>query len=171
VDHAAAVGVGDRLAHLQEGLQQPAEGERVRRAGVVRRDGLGQGLALDEAHGVAGAATVVEQAVDGHDARVLQPGGDLGLLQEAALAVRVVGAAVEQALDGDGAVQLGVGGAQHLAETVAGVRRQVGVRPGGGRRGDGAGLHRGVGVVHRWLPRVRHGCFPERRLSSGPPRR
>ena len=51
-------------------------------------DGGLQRLALDEAHGVAGPTLlVVGQPVDGHDAGVFQPAGDLGFQQEAAPAV------------------------------------------------------------------------------------
>jgi hypothetical protein len=45
------VGVGDRLADLEERLEQAAEGDLLGRPGVVGGDRLGQGQALDEAQG------------------------------------------------------------------------------------------------------------------------
>ena len=60
--------------------------------GVEALDGLLEAVALDEPHGVIGAAVGVgAQAVDRHDARVLQSAGDLGLGDEPLAADRVVG--------------------------------------------------------------------------------
>src|SRR5207237_585381 len=61
------------------------------RVGEAADGGL-QALAADEAHGVVRPAVgVAAEAVDGHDARMLQPAGDLALEQEAGPALGVVG--------------------------------------------------------------------------------
>ena len=87
-------------------------------------DGVGEGLALDEAHGVARVAVVVgHQAVDGHDAGVLQAGSDLRLQQEA-LPVGGHLLVLAHALQCDLAVQLPVLGDEHLAESAAGVKAE-----------------------------------------------
>ena len=53
-------------------------------------DGRLEVVAADEPHGVEGAAVVVgAQAVDRHDAGVLEPAGDLGLDDEAGALVLV----------------------------------------------------------------------------------
>ena len=70
-------------------------------------DGLLERVAADEPHGVVGPAVAVgAQAVDRHDAGVLESAGDLGLQQEALAANRVVGVTVEDLLERDLAVQL-----------------------------------------------------------------
>jgi hypothetical protein len=51
VDDAAAVGVGKRLAHLQERPEQVLQ-RRRRGLPMVAGDGLGEGASLDETHGV-----------------------------------------------------------------------------------------------------------------------
>ena len=101
VDYTSAVGVGHHVAHGHEPVQELPQGQvplprvaTVAFLGLVEAiDRLLEGLPLDESHGVVGAALgVAAQAVDGHDARVLEPSGDLGFEQEAGAAVRVVGA-------------------------------------------------------------------------------
>ena len=117
MDHAPAVRVGDRVAHVDESAQQLAE-----RQGALGRvaigievslvkalGGLFQALTADEPHGVkrpsffAGA-----QAVDRHDAGVFQPAGHLGLDQEPRAAGGVVGVLGLDLLERDLAVQLGI---------------------------------------------------------------
>ena len=92
--HAAAVGVGNRVAHIQEPAQELAKLQRplagvAARVGLVKAlDGVLEAVAFDEAHGVEGPAVgVLAQAVDGNDAGMLQAAGDLGLQEEAGTAV------------------------------------------------------------------------------------
>ena len=76
---------------------------------MERVDGLLERVAADEPHGVIGPAVAVgPQAVDGDDAGMLQPAGDLGLQQEAGAAGRVVGVGVEDLLQRHLAMQLRV---------------------------------------------------------------
>jgi hypothetical protein len=84
MDHAAAVGIGDRVADIEEAGEQPAGLGRAAGAGgrefVIGTDGLLQVVAADEAHGIERAARgVVAEAVDGDDAGVLELAGDLRL--------------------------------------------------------------------------------------------
>ena len=129
VQHAAAVGVVDRVADVDEPpqqlaqLQRPAAGVVLqRRVGVEVRDGLLEAVAPDEPHRVVRAAVGVgAQAVDRDDARVLQPAGDLGLEQEPLAAGRVVGVVVEDLLERHLAVQLGVERHEDGAQAAPGV--------------------------------------------------
>src|SRR5262249_28040046 len=115
--------------------------------GVEGSDGILERLAADESHGVAGGARgVAAQGVDRHDARVLQPAGDFGLLEEAAAALGVAGPAGLEELQRHLAVELGVAGAEDLAEGTCGVEAEVvelGVRGGGVAARAGWGLARG----------------------------
>jgi hypothetical protein len=90
---------------------------------VEPADGLLEVVALDEPHGVEGAAVgVAAQAVDRHDARVLQPAGHLRLADEALPAVRVVGVPALDLLERHGADQLLILGHEHLAQATLRVR-------------------------------------------------
>jgi hypothetical protein len=94
---------------------------------VESLDRLLKGLALNEAHGVTRLALgVVGQGIHRHDARVLQPGGDLGFDEEAAPALGVLGMAFEQPLEGDLAIQPFVVSDKYLAKSAAGMGRQQG---------------------------------------------
>ena len=74
-------------------------------------------IALDEPHGVVRAAAGVgAQAVDRHDAGVLEPAGDLGLGDEPLAADRVVGVLLEDLLERHLAVQLAVERHEHRAQ-------------------------------------------------------
>ena len=96
MEYAAAVRVGDGVTHVDEPAEQLAQSERPLRGkaagdvGLVKAvDGLLQAVASDEAHGVEGASVGVgAQAVDRHDARMLQAAGDLRLAEEAGLVGR-----------------------------------------------------------------------------------
>ncbi len=86
----AAVGVGDRVADVEEPPEELAEGQRPAARVACQAlglrgsgDGVLQAVAADEPHGVVGAAVVVvAQAVDRDDPGVLQAAGDLGLEEE-----------------------------------------------------------------------------------------
>ena len=85
VDDPPAVGVGDRVAGVDDAPQQPVEEHaaavaEVRRAagGVEPGDRVLEGLAADQVHRVIGAAVrVPAQAVDRDDPRVFGCPGDL----------------------------------------------------------------------------------------------
>ena len=133
VQHAAGMGVVDGVADVDEPPQQLRRASERRAAGRVPAacvameafDGLLEAVALDESHRVERPATGVgAQAVDRHDARMLQAAGDLGLDQEPLAARRVVGVVVEDLLERDLAVQLGVEGHEHGAQAAAGMGPQ-----------------------------------------------
>ena len=76
MDDEVAVGVGDRVAHLEEQLQLPRERQA---AGEVD-----DGHAVDEFHRHERMAVVVEAAVvQPRDAGVFEPGDDRALVLEA----------------------------------------------------------------------------------------
>ena len=88
-------------------------------------DGLLEAVATDEPHGVIRPAVAVgPQAVDRHDAGMLQPAGDLGLDEEPLAAGRVVGVMVEDLLERHLAVQLTVQRHEDRAQAAAGMRPQ-----------------------------------------------
>jgi hypothetical protein len=92
-------------------------------------------LPLDEAHGVAGLAGLVEhQAVDGHHAGVLQPRRDLRLAQEARPTAGVMGVLGPDALEGHVSAQLRVAGDVDLAQAAPGVEAHRTVPAGAGLR-------------------------------------
>ena len=129
VQHPAAVREIHRVADVEEMPQQlPQRQDPLARvaAGVLGLmellDGLLEGLALDEPHGVIRAAVgVAAQAIDRDDPRVLQPAGDLGLAHEPGPALRAVGVACLHLLEGDLAAQLPVVGHEDLAQPAPGV--------------------------------------------------
>ena len=175
VQHATRVGVGQSIADVEEPAQQLAELERlldrvgVGAGGVVEAvDGLGQGVAPDEPHGVERAAgRVVAQAVDRDDPGVLELAGDLGLEDEPGPTAAVVGVAVLDLLEGDLAVKFVVQRHRDDAEPAAGVRpdHPEPAVPGGGHaeRGRHAGLER----VGRWGDRLAGAEVAEAGLEVG----
>ena len=132
VEHAAAVGVVDRVADVDEPPQELAQRQRAparvvlqRRVGVEAGDGVLEAVAADEPHRVVGpAVAVAAQAVDRDDPRVLEAAGDLGLEDEPGAAGGVVGVVVEDLLERDLAVQLGVERDEDRAQPAAGVGPQ-----------------------------------------------
>jgi hypothetical protein len=103
VNHPAGVGVGHRLAGLQEDAQQ-------RRPVVVgprpRAEQLGQGAALDQLHGEERPPVVTPaDVVHRHDPRVLQLADDLRLPEEPPHAVRGNLVPPAEQLDGQLAVE------------------------------------------------------------------
>ena len=116
VDHAAGVGVLDGVADVDEPTQERPQGERApagvvfhHRIGVEGGDGVLEGVAADEPHGVVGTATAIAaEAVDRHDPRMFEASGDLGFEDEPGAAGGIIGVAVEDLLERDLAIQLGV---------------------------------------------------------------
>ena len=106
-------------------------------------NGLLERIALDEAHRVVRTpAGIRAQAVDGDDARVLQPAGDLGLGDEPLAADGVVGVLFEDLLECHLAVQLAVERHEDGAQAAPRMRPQDAepLSVGGGRAdGIGAG--------------------------------
>jgi len=88
MNDAPRVGIGDRVADVDDRLQQPPEFESRRRARpallVVRFDGVAQRLAVDKPHRVerVSAVLVAGQFVHRHDVGVLQLARDLRLTDE-----------------------------------------------------------------------------------------
>ena len=143
VQHAAAVGVIDGIADVHEAAEKLAQFQvaRSRGTGMEPLDRLLQGIAPDEPHGVEGAAVAIgTEAVDRHDARVLQAPGDLGLEQEAFPAGLVIGVVVEDLLEGHLAVELGIERHEDRAQPAPGVRPEH-AKPlaVAGGRADGVG--------------------------------
>ena len=130
-------------------------------------DRLLEALALDQPHGVEGAALgVAAQAVDRDDAGVLQPPGDLGLQQEAGAAVRVVGMAVEDLLQRHLAVQFRIEGHEDGPQAAPGMGPEDAepLAVGGGRADGEAGGAVGVVVIEVGR-RMRHADLAERRID------
>ena len=128
VQHAATVGIANRVAHIHESLQQVPEDDvslalvRVRLV-VVRGDRLLQGVALDEAHRIVWPAVVVgAEAVHRNNARMLQAASDLGFQHEPAARVLVHGVLRQNLLEGHFAVEFLILGQEHLAQSPLGVR-------------------------------------------------
>src|SRR5262249_6663602 len=127
VKNAPAVRVLDRVAYIQESpqefvkFQQPFSRivpERFLSMEAINR--LLEAVSADEPHRVVGpAVTVCAEPVDGADAGVLEPAGDLGLDQEPLAADRVVGVPVVDLLEGRLAVKLGVERNKHSAQSAA----------------------------------------------------
>src|SRR5262249_61163831 len=88
-------------------------------------DGLLEAITLDETHDVEGPAVgVVAQAVDRHDAGMLQLAGDLGLQEEPRPALRLIGVPRLDLLEGHLAVEFLIAGHEYLAQAAPGVRPQ-----------------------------------------------
>ena len=171
MEHAAAVGVVDRVADVDEPPQQLAQLERAAPRVLARDasawkllDGLLERISLDEPHGVVGPAVGIgAQAVDRHDPGVLEPAGHLGLEEEPLAAGRVVGMMVEDLLEGDLAVQFGIERHEDGAQAAAGVGPQdveplaVGRCGADGVAGDAVGIgvlgpgRAGIDLVERRL--------------------
>ncbi len=118
MDHAAGVGVGDRLG---DGLEDGEEAGPVVVGAVAGLEQLGQGVALDQLHREEGPA-VGEGAelVDGDDAGVLELAADLRLLDEAADHVGVVAVVIAQDLQCHVAAEVRVAALEDGAHAAAG---------------------------------------------------
>ena len=150
-------------------LQRPAAGVLLQRLVVVEPvDRLLERVALDEPHGVVRPAVGVgAQAVDGDDAGVLEPAGDLGLGDEPLPADGVVGVLLEDLLERHLAVQLAVERHEDGAQAALGMRPEDAepLAVGGGRAdGIAAGA---VGVIVVVGRAVRRADVPEGRLDVG----
>ena len=149
VQHAPAMGVGHRVADVEEATQELAEFHGplarvrlLRRRVVIAIHRLFEAVAADEAHGVVGpAVAILAQAIDRYDPRMLQPAGDLGLQNEPGPAVGVVGMLVLDLLQGHVPLKLLVAGHGDLAQAAFGMRAEN-AEPRAGRRGtaDRGGL-------------------------------
>jgi hypothetical protein len=137
---AATVRVGNRIADSDKARQQLAKLQvavRERAGGLLvkARDGILERLALDEAHRIVGPAVrVMAEAIDRHDAGVLQPARDLRLAQEALPARGIVGGVADDLFQRDFALQFPVEGHGHRAEATAGVRPEDEITKAGERR-------------------------------------
>ena len=80
---------------------------------------LAQGFALDVFHDQEDVLALLEDVVDSGDMRIVEAGGALGLVEEAAAGGRVVAQGRSHALEGDSAPELAVAGAIHLAHSPA----------------------------------------------------
>src|ERR1700730_4452833 len=83
MNHTLAVGVGHRLANVNEMLEKRAEAKR-RGLIVIGIDGFREGSPFDEAHGVIGPAFLVFlERVNRNDAGMLKLSSDLRFRDEA----------------------------------------------------------------------------------------
>ena len=144
MDHAARMGVGHRLADLEEHAQQERLIGGCVGPGVQE---IGQGAALDQLHREI-RATIGEGAelVDRHDAGMLQLAGDPGLLDEASDEAGVVAVLVEEDLDGDVAADVAVAALEDGAHAAAAdLAEELEAGDGFGGRGHLAGAGPGDG--------------------------
>lgn len=126
--------VRHRVAHVDEPLQQLAEGD-----GIVAQaawpakspfhikaiDCFLETVAADEPHGVERPAVrVAAQPIDGHDAGVLQGAGDLGLQHEPRARIGMIGMTVLNLLQGHLPVQFRVLRHVNVTEAALGMRSQ-----------------------------------------------
>ena len=109
VDHAVAVGEGERVGHLGTEARGHVGAQRA-----VAADDLGERVAGHELHGHEVGAAVLAPVVDPHDVRVVQAGRGLGLAAETLHEGGVGRVLGEQHLDGDLAVEQQVTGLPHL---------------------------------------------------------
>ncbi len=140
--------VGETPQQLAQ-LQRPAAWVGHERLVLVKpRDRHLERIALDEPHGVVGPALGIHaQAVDGNDAGVFQPAGDLGLGDEPLAADGVVGVLLQYLLHRHLAMQLVIQRHEHGAQTAPRVRPEDAepLAVGGRRAHSHAGC--AVGVV------------------------
>ena len=132
VKNAAAVRVIDRIADVDKPAQQLAQSQRSaarvafeRFIGVEAVDRLLEAISFDEPHGIERAAVgVSSQAVDRHDARMLQPAGDFRFEHEPLAAGRVVGVLLQDLLERHFAMELLIESNEHRPQAAAGMRAE-----------------------------------------------
>ncbi len=115
VDHSPAVGIGHRVADVEEAPKEVAEPDRqlARRRllcdrPVVAGDGLLERVAAEEPHGIVRTTggVLAPEPADGDDSRVLELARDLGLADEPGADLDRVGVVLLDLLEGDLPAQL-----------------------------------------------------------------
>ncbi len=133
VQHAPSVRIFDCVANIDETTQQRAQFQRApavvllqRRIGVEPVDGLFHAVAADEAHRVERPAIAVSaQAVDRHDAGMLEAAGDFGLQHEPLTTHGIVGVLVENLFQRHFPVQFFIQRDEDGAQAAARVGRRM----------------------------------------------
>ena len=115
VDHAVAVGEGERGGHAGADGGDLARRQRL----GVAQDG-GEGPAVDELHHDEVGAVVLAPVEDGDDVGMRQVGGGLGLAPEALDEGAVDRQLGEEHLERDGPIELAIHGAVDLGHAAAG---------------------------------------------------
>src|SRR5262249_50082169 len=119
--------------------------------GVVKAgDGVAEGFAGDDAHGVVGvAAGPGGEGVDGDDAGVVEPAGELGLAQEPVAGAGIAAGSALHAFEGDLAFEFGAfrsiddaepALAKYLLDPIASGERPIIIWPGQSGGGNERGL-------------------------------
>ena len=123
MDHVLAVGIVDGLANIEEVRQQLAELDgfrsRVARPAAVVKplDGQVKAMASNERHDVERPAVgVAAQPEDGHDPRMAEAAGDLGLADKPLLVQEIARVVGPDLLEGDLAFQVFFMGHEDLAQ-------------------------------------------------------
>ena len=130
MEHAPAVRVGDRLADVDESVEQVPQRPHTL-VGVAARVGVGpmkladrffEADPPDESHRIKRAAVdVFAQPVDGDNPRVLEPARDFGFQREPGAAIGVVGAFGLDLLQRHLALELRIEGHRDLADAPLGM--------------------------------------------------
>ena len=166
MDHAPGMGIGHCVADVDEPPEQPPQRQGALTgpaAGVLivpveASDGLLEGLAADQPHGVERPALRVSvQTIDRHDARVFQPAGQLGLQQKTGTAAGIIGLLGPDLLERDLAMQLAIQGDRDQADASLRERPDHAEPPPTGRASHApVGRHR-CNFVHGSLLAVAQG--------------
>jgi hypothetical protein len=114
MDHALGVRVLERREDPVHDVELLLE--RAQRTGV---DGLAQVRPVEQLHGHVEQPVLLPEVVDGHDVRVVQQGGRLGLALEALERLVAPAEMDGERLQGDVALENGVVGLVHLAHRAA----------------------------------------------------
>src|SRR5262245_10268479 len=113
MEHPARMGIGHRVADVEETPQQLAErsGMVASSRGVAAMNGVLEVVSLDEPHSIVRPAVrVAAQAVDRHDAGMFEPPGDLRFQEESTTAAGIRGVALLDLLQRHLSIQLRVEG-------------------------------------------------------------
>ena len=109
MDDARAVGGGEGIGDLGAVVDDLGDAE------AAAGDDIGESAAGDHFHDHDFGAIVGEDVVDGDDVGVIEGGGGLGFLHEAAAAVGIAGVIGAEDFEGDDAIELEVFGFIDLA--------------------------------------------------------